>query len=74
MTWVSVKTIKACLIARELLDRADIRHYIETDTTFPECKDKEAKYRLSPAYRKLFDDIFSFARELATDTDGEQQR
>ena len=63
-------------LARHLIQRrrADIRHYLETDTAFPERRDKEAKYRFSPAYRKLFDDIFSFAREYATDTDGGQRR
>ena len=63
-------------LARHLIQRrrADIRHYLDTDTAFPARKDKEAKYRFSPAYRKLFDDIFSFAREYATDTDGMQRR
>ena len=63
-------------LARHLIQRrrADIRHYLETDTAFPERKDKEAKYRFSPAYRKPFDDVFSFAREFATDSDGEQRR
>ena len=63
-------------LARHLIQRrrGDIRHYLETDTAFPERKDKEAKYRFSPAYRKLFDDIFSFAREYATDPGGPQRR
>ena len=62
-------------LARHLIQRrrADIRHYLDTDTAFPARKDKEARYRFSPAYRKLFDDIFSFAREYATDTDGTQR-
>ena len=62
-------------LARHLIQRrrGDIRHYLDTDTAFPERKDKESRYRFSPTYRKLFDDIFSFAREYATDTDGGQR-
>ena len=62
-------------LARHLVQRrrGDIRHYLETDTAFPERKDKEATYGFSPAYRALFDDILSFAREYVTE-DGEQRR
>ena len=47
--------------------RADIRHYLETDTAFPERKDKEATYTFSKEYRALFDDILAFAREYVSD-------
>ena len=62
-------------LARHLVQRrrGDIRRYLETDTAFPERKDKEATYGFSPAYRELFDDILGFAREYVT-VDGAQRR
>lgn len=56
--------------------RADIRHYLETDTSFPERKDKEATYTFSPEYRKLFDSILNFARDYVSEHDdsGRQRR
>ena len=62
-------------LARHLVQRrrGDIRQYLETDTAFPERKDKEATYGFSPVYRALFDDILAFAREYVTE-DGEQRR
>ena len=62
-------------LARHLVQRrrGDIRHYLETDTAFPERRDKEATYGFSPVYRALFDDILAFAREYVTE-DGEQRR
>ncbi|MCY4375063.1 MAG: helicase-related protein [Spirochaetaceae bacterium] len=62
-------------LARHLVQRrrGDIRHYLETDTVFPERKDKEANYSFSPGYRALFDDILAFAREYVTE-DGDQRR
>lgn len=63
-------------LARHLVQRrrADIRHYLETDTSFPERKDKEATYTFSPEYRKLFDDILSFARDYVTEEEGGRRR
>ena len=59
-------------LARHLVQRrrADIRHYLETDTAFPERKDKEATYSFSEAYRALFDDILAFARDYVSEEDG----
>jgi len=34
--------------------RADLRHFLQRDTPFPERKDTEAHYELSPAYKALF--------------------
>src|SRR5580704_8382386 len=55
-------------LARHLVQRrrADIRHYLETDTAFPERKDKESTYTFSKEYRALFDDILAFAREYVS--------
>ena len=54
--------------------RADIRHYLEEDTSFPERKDKEATYGFSSEYRALFDDILNFAREYVAEGGGSRRR
>lgn len=56
-------------LARHLVQRrrADIRHYLATDTAFPERRDKEATYSFGKAYRALFDDILAFAREYVAE-------
>ncbi|MCB1865037.1 MAG: DEAD/DEAH box helicase [Chromatiales bacterium] len=63
-------------LARHLVQRrrADIRHYLETDTAFPERKDKEATYNFDPAYRGLFEEIVDFAHEYVTEEDGGNRR
>jgi superfamily II DNA or RNA helicase len=63
-------------LARHLVQRrrADIRHYLETDTAFPERKDKEATYSFSKEYRALFDDILAFARDYVSEEDGQRRR
>jgi superfamily II DNA or RNA helicase len=59
-------------LARHLVQRrrADIRHYLETDTTFPTRLDKEETYAFSKEYRSLFDDILEFIRDFVSDTEG----
>jgi SNF2 family DNA or RNA helicase len=54
--------------------RADIRQYLDTDTAFPERKEKEATYGFGKAYRALFDDILAFAREYVAEDDGERSQ
>lgn len=63
-------------LARHLVQRrrADIRHYLETDTAFPDRKDKEATYSFSQEYRRLFDDILTFARDYVAEEDGQRRR
>jgi superfamily II DNA or RNA helicase len=63
-------------LSRHLVQRrrADIRHYLGTDTKFPERKDKEATYTFSKDYRSLFDDILAFAREYVSADDGARKR
>jgi hypothetical protein len=63
-------------LARHLVQRrrADIRHYLETDTAFPERRDKEAAYAFSEEFRGLFDDILAFAREYVSAGDDGQRR
>ena len=54
--------------------RADIRRYLEIDTTFPERMDKETTYSFSPGHRDLFDDILAFAREYVSEGGGGERR
>lgn len=63
-------------LARHLVQRrrADIRHYLETDTAFPARKDKEATYTFGTAYRALLDDILAFAREYVAEEEGVDRR
>lgn len=60
-------------LARHLVQRrrADIRHYLDTDTAFPERLDKEETYSFSKEYRALFDAIVAFVRDFVSDTTGE---
>jgi superfamily II DNA or RNA helicase len=43
--------------------RADIRHYMDADTPFPERQEAEETYQLSTEYRKLFERVLAYARE-----------
>ena len=63
-------------IARHLVQRrrADIRHYLDADTAFPERLDKEATYTLGAEYRSLFEDILEFARAYVSGDDGERHQ
>ena len=63
-------------LARHLVQRrrGDVRRYLETDTAFPERKDKEATCTFSPAYRALFDDVLAFAREYVSEDGGGGRR
>lgn len=63
-------------LARHLVQRrrADIRHYLETDTTFPTRLDKEETYSFSPQYRALFDDILAFVRDFVEEGSDDKRR
>lgn len=50
--------------------RADLRHFLQRDTPFPERKDMEAHYELSPAYKALFEKVLDYARETVADSSG----
>lgn len=52
--------------------RADIRHYMDADTPFPERKEAEATYKLSPEYKRLFERVLDYARESVKDQSGGQ--
>ncbi len=67
------RRVAAHLVQRR---RADIRHFLQADTAFPERLEAEATYSLSEAYRKLFDRALDYARERVQDEsgDGRQRR
>jgi len=54
--------------------RADIRHFLDKDTVFPEREDNEETYTLTPEYKLLFTKVLNYAREIVRDTSGGQHR
>jgi superfamily II DNA or RNA helicase len=56
-------------LARFLVQRrrGDIRHYLDSETVFPDREEAERSYQLSPAYRKLFKRVIEYARETIRD-------
>ncbi|MEY3276043.1 MAG: hypothetical protein RL153_1309, partial [Verrucomicrobiota bacterium] len=49
--------------------RADIQHYLATDTAFPQRFDKEETYVVGSEHRALFNDVLAFAREFVSTGD-----
>jgi superfamily II DNA or RNA helicase len=49
--------------------RADIRHYLDSDTPFPERLEKDDTYKLSAAYKALFRRVLEYARETVSDAE-----
>jgi len=49
--------------------RVDIRHWLGNETPFPQRESLESAYQLSADYRRLFDDVFDFARGLVQGVD-----
>ncbi len=54
--------------------RADIEHYLDADTPFPEREEKEDSYKLHPDYLALFDRAVTYARSLVRDREGGEVR
>ena len=55
--------------------RADIEHYLQTDTPFPNrAPDIEQGYSLTPEYRRLFERVLAYARETVVDPEGNRHR
>ena len=51
--------------------RGDIRHYLESNTSFPDRLEQEQTYKLGTSeYRKLFDRLLSYAREVVQESEG----
>lgn len=63
-------------LARHLVQRrrADIEHYLDTETPFPTREEKEDTYSLSPEYKRLFGRVLAYARERVRDPQGGQHR
>lgn len=53
-------------LARHFIQRTrkDIKEWLGANTPFPERKSFDLPYTLSPAYRKLFAEVYEFAHEL----------
>jgi superfamily II DNA or RNA helicase len=47
--------------------RGDIQAYLQTNTPFPDRKESEKSYALSPEYRQLFERVLNYARETISD-------
>src|SRR6266567_1208241 len=47
--------------------RGDIQAYLHTTTPFPDRKESEKSYALSPDYRQLFERVLNYARETISD-------
>lgn len=54
--------------------RADVRHFLDKETVFPEREDKEDTYTLSPEYKRLFSRVLNYAREIVRDESGGRHR
>ena len=55
--------------------RGDIKAYLDAVTPFPEREVTEATYKLSDAYKRLFDRVLNYAREtVLTPGEGYRQR
>jgi len=50
--------------------RADIRHYLDAETPFPERLEGESTYKLSGDYKHLFERVLEYARESVQDVSG----
>jgi superfamily II DNA or RNA helicase len=54
--------------------RGDIKHYLQTDTPFPEREEREETYKLHADYLKLFKQVLEYARESVSDPTLNRQR
>jgi superfamily II DNA or RNA helicase len=63
-------------LARQLVQRrrADIRHFLDAETPFPEREQADHTYALSPDYRQLFDRVVAYAREAYREAEGDRRR
>ncbi|MCC7176057.1 MAG: DEAD/DEAH box helicase [Bryobacterales bacterium] len=50
--------------------RADIRHFLKSETPFPEREEKDETYQLTAKYRQLLDRVLEYAREVVSEADG----
>jgi superfamily II DNA or RNA helicase len=71
MSVAEVGDAERAKLARHFIQRrrADVKRWLGTDTSFPERISSEEPYVLSEPYRKLFNDVYDFARELVKSAD-----
>jgi superfamily II DNA or RNA helicase len=65
------RNVAAHLVQRR---RKDIEHFLGADTPFPKRMEDDQTYKLSPAYRRLFDAVLEYAEERVFDPTLEQRR
>jgi superfamily II DNA or RNA helicase len=53
-------------LARQFVQRrrVDVQKWIDEETPFPEREPQDESYQLSPAYKNLFNDVYTFSRQL----------
>ncbi len=51
--------------------RADVRDYLDGITDFPDRLSAEVTYKLTPEYRRIFDDVLKYAREMIRATESQ---
>lgn len=63
-------------VARHLVQRrrADVRHFMQLDTPFPQREEKEVSYKLSSDYHQLLAAVLTYARQRVTDKSGDRKR
>ena len=54
--------------------RADLKHWLDVDTPFPERQSAERSYRMSSDYHSLYQDILAYCREYVATEGMAQQR
>ncbi|MCK5849940.1 MAG: DEAD/DEAH box helicase, partial [Kiritimatiellae bacterium] len=54
--------------------RADIEHYMDENTPFPNREEREETYSLHGDYKKFFDKVIRFAREIVLDEETQTHR
>lgn len=50
--------------------RDNIRSYMDSETLFPTREESNEPYNLSPEYKKVFEKVLDYAREIVRDVDG----
>jgi hypothetical protein len=67
------RALAAHLIQRR---RGDIKHYLDSDTPFPERDESEPEhtYKLSNDYKRLFERALRYAQETVRESDGTLHR
>lgn len=63
-----LESAKRIELARHFIQRrrADVKDWMGAETQFPERDPLELSFGLSPEYKKLFEDVYKFAREFVT--------